>query len=383
MTKLRYCPCVEPIINRLQFAAFFCLTALTCVACRGAQALPTIDQAAVMQVVRTYAGVRPPNPSPVATTHRPDEVSSPTLESEEPYKARIRALFEAANFQELDKEVRTVRNKRERVEGGTWKLLLFYEAVATPDAAGNADWEARRTKIKQWIASRPDSAAAQIALAGFYEAWAWAARGSGYSNSVSQSGWDLFGQRTQMAKKALMDAAVLKEKCPYWYEVMQNIAEDEGWDKTDARELLDQAAAFEPTYYHYYRDYANFLLPKWYGEEGETQGFAEEIAKRLPEPDASITYFEIASILACQCDKERDSLAGMSWPRVKQGYSELQRRYGVSDIKLNRFAYMAYVANDKEAARQAFLLIPIFSRSVHVWRSNETFESAKAWSDAP
>src|SRR5262249_39020528 len=123
--------------------------------------------------------------------------------------------------------------------------------------------------------------------------------------------------------------------------------------------------------------------PKWYGEEGETQAFAEEIAKRLPEPDASITYFEIASLLACQCDKERDSLEGMSWARVKDGYLALQRKYGVSEVKVNRFAYMAYVAGDKEAAQQAFAQIPNFVGSAHVWQSAESFESVKAWSNAP
>ena len=112
----------------------------------------------------------------------------------------------------------------------------------------------------------------------------------------------------------------LKEKCPYWYEAMQVVALNEGWDKPQARKLFDQAAAFEPTYYHFYREYANYLLPKWYGEEGETRlFFAEEVSSRLTPPDASVV-FEIASLLACQCDKERDSLAGMSWPRVKQGF---------------------------------------------------------------
>jgi hypothetical protein len=38
----------------------------------------------------------------------------------------------------------------------------------------------------------------------------------------------------------------LKEKDPFWYEVMQLVAHDEAWDQTDVRELFDQAVAFEP-----------------------------------------------------------------------------------------------------------------------------------------
>jgi hypothetical protein len=66
--------------------------------------------------------------------------------------------------------------------------------------------------------------------------------------------------------------------------MMQEIALAQGWDKQQARELFDQATAFAPYFYHFYREYANFLLPKWYGEEGEIQAFAEEVSSRLPDP---------------------------------------------------------------------------------------------------
>lgn len=207
------------------------------------------------------------------------------------------------------------------------------------------------------------------------------ARGGGYANTVSESRWKCFGERTALAKATLMEAAPLKEKCPYWYEAVQNVALNEGWDKAQARELFDQAAAFEPTYYHYYREYANFLLPKWYGEEGETQAFAEEVASRVSEPDASIICYEIASLLACQCDKERDSLAGMSWPRVKQGYEKLTELYGSSNLKLNRFAYMSFVANDQSSARSVFPAIHDDWNHL-VWHSAQNFQTARDWASA-
>jgi hypothetical protein len=62
-----------------------------------------------------------------------------------------------------------------------------------------------------------------------------------------------------------------------------DVALSEGWDKAQAKELLDAAVAFEPTYYNVYREYLNFLLPKWYGEPGEAEAFAEQ-AKAAPRP---------------------------------------------------------------------------------------------------
>src|SRR5262249_41211760 len=108
------------------------------------------------------------------------------------------------------------------------------------------------------------------------------------------------------------------------------------------RELFDNATAFAPNYYHFYREYANYLLPKWYGEEGEMQRFAEQASAHLPDPEGSIVYFELGSMLACQCDNARDSLDQMSWLRIRQGYQSLVSVYGSSKLKANRFAYMSY-----------------------------------------
>jgi hypothetical protein len=70
------------------------------------------------------------------------------------------------------------------------------------------------------------------------------------------------GQRHQHANPVLLAAARLKERDPHWYEAMQQVAFEEGWENAHARELLDQAVTFEPGYYHYYREYADYLKPQ-------------------------------------------------------------------------------------------------------------------------
>jgi hypothetical protein len=332
-----------------------------------------------MQAVREYGRGHQPSPA----TAKPPSPSE--LEGEPTYLTRITQLLQQQNFGQLEKEAAQARASKERAVGGVWKLYLFYEALSKPpagDQSSESDWKPHIASLKKWVAAQPQSAAARITLAETYMNYGWFARGSGYADTVSDSGWELLARRTQLAKSVLLEASRLKEKCPYWYEVVQDIVLAEGWDKLDAREVFDQAAAFEPTYYHFYRAYANYILPKWHGDEGETQLFAEEVAAKLPEPDSSIVYFEIASLLACQCDKERDSLDGMSWSKVKQGYTELERFYGTSNLKNNRFAYMAFVAEDRLAAQQAFALVGSTPNHT-VWRTQENFDSAKAWATAP
>jgi hypothetical protein len=296
------------------------------------------------------------------------------------YKSHVAVLLAEEHFDQVEKEAQQDRASKAAMAGGDLKLSVFYTAVGHPpgDKPGDADWVEHFKSLRKWIAAYPQSATARIALARAYVNYAWFARGGGYADKVSASGWDLFGERMSMAKATLVDAAKLKERCPVWYEVMLDVAQGEGWDKDEMRELFDAAAAFEPDDLSYYEQYAMMLLPKWYGAEGETQAFAEESAKKLGDVQGSIVYYQIATVKACQCDKEMDSLEGMDWARVKAGYENLRKTYGVTTLDANQFAYMSFVAGDKEAAREAFEFAgdEMFST---VWRNKDNFRNAKAW----
>jgi hypothetical protein len=52
------------------------------------------------------------------------------------------------------------------------------------------------------------------------------------------------------------------------------------------------------------------------------------------------------------------------------------------NLKNNRYAYMAYMARDKAAAKQAFALIG--DNPGHgVWHDQDAFDAAKGWAAAP
>jgi len=384
LTRIR---AAHRLVNRRFYVFTLCaLTVSFAVSCGTTQAVPhPVPIDSVMRVVREYGKSAVPHASVTPNPGVPSLTGDGPYDSDGPYQAHIAAMLAKGDFAQLEKEAQQVRANKSRLKGGVWKLYAFYDVVNSPSASSDAsdsDWEAHISGVKKWVAAYPNSATARIALASSYLDYGWAARGSGYSNTVSGSGWNLLRQRTELAKSTLLDAARLKEKCPYWYESMQAVARIEGWPKEDARAVFDEAIAFEPAYYHFYREYATFLLPKWYGKEGEIQAFAEEVSKRLGDPDGSFIYFEIASMLACQCDGEMDSLARMSWPRVKKGYNDLQRLYGTSNLKMNRLAYMSVLSGDKISARDTFNLLGD-SWNEDVWPSAEHFETAKQWASTP
>lgn len=268
--------------------------------CGKTHANPQLDRSALLQIVRGY------NPNSHAGTvmaaARPVEppvVSPQNLQTELEYQSPIKEYFSEGNFDQLEKTIKEAREGKGRVLGGSWKVLVFYLAIhetflgANPD---ESDWKMFFDSLNKWIAAKPESAAARISLAQAYMGYAWRARGNGYASSVTDKGWNLFRERVGLATATLAEAAHLKEKCPYWYEEMQTVALAQGWDKSQTRELLEQAVTFEPNYYHFYREHANSLQTKWYGDEGELESFAEEVSDRVGGPKGDVLYFEITSL---------------------------------------------------------------------------------------
>jgi tetratricopeptide (TPR) repeat protein len=370
----------SPFLSKGILFVLLMVAALSGVSCKPAQpAAPAIPLSTVMQAVREYGhGAQPMVPKVLAAP-----ASHPSRELDDAdgaYQAHIALIFVQGDFAQLEKEAQKVRSSKARLTGAVWKLFGLYEGVARPSAAGHAteaDWNAHVASFKKWIAAYPESATARIALANAYVAYAYAGRGEGYADTVTRTGWKLYGQRIELAKATLLEAARLKEKCPNWYGVMQDVALAEGWDKSKARELFDQAVEFDPSFLQFYRAYAYFHLPKWYGEPGEAERFAEEISQKIPGPEGDIIYFEIASEIACQYDLNRSPLPNMSWEKIKAGYFAIDRIYGQSNLKANRFAFMAYLFGDKPDAQEALAFIGDH-REPMVWDKGQ-FAYVKAW----
>jgi hypothetical protein len=357
--------------------AIFAITAIvfgavTVSSCGHTQAAPpAVPIETVMHAVRDYGRGHQSAISPAP--------ASLPGETDEQYAVTINNLFVNENFAELEKIERENRIDKGRVAGGIWKSCSFFGAIAVPPGKEmkDSDYDFRFSTAKKWAAAYPNSSTARIALADIYTAYAGLARGSGLADSVSDANWKLFNSRVAQAKQVLLEAAAMKDKDAHWFDVMMQVSQCEGWDRTRERELFDQAIAFEPSYYHFYRRYAIYLLPQWYGQDGDVQAFADEVAARRPEPESSMFYFEIVGALTCYCTTGMDALSKTSWPSTKRGYANMKRLYGTSNLKANRFAFLAYVTKDRSAASEAFASIT--APALDIWTSNEVFDSARAW----
>lgn len=293
------------------------------------------------------------------------------------YQDAIAQLLKEQRFTDLDCIADAARSSKARFSGGAWKLRNGYLGLNEPRPGHPTqdDWRKHLQLVERWTKRNSQSITARIALAESYINYGWDARGSGTSDSVSDSGWKLFGERLEKAKTILNRDPKLSRICPEWYVAMELVAQGQNWELAEQNALVERAIAFEPAYQYVYRVHATILLPRWKGEEGDSAHFAQAAADRIGGDAGDIIYFHIASFIVC-CASDDPEFKHFSWPRVQRGFAGLEKQYGPSLNTTNAFALMAVKAGDPVAADAAFKRIGD-QWDKDTWRTEAWFNSNK------
>ncbi len=64
-----------------------------------------------------------------------------------------------------------------------------------------------------------------------------------------------------------------------------------------------------------------------------------------------------------------------------QGYTNLTRLYGTTNLIANRFAFMATTFEDKPSAQEAFAAIVTMDSDI--WYSKDVFDNSRDWANSP
>ena len=289
----------------------------------------------------------------------------------------VEAALVAEQFDDLDRAAETYRRDKTRLPGGNWVLRTFYEVLDAPQAT-DKDAVDHLDHLQHWMKARPESITARIALAESLHRWAWVARGNGLAKTVTAEGWQLFGQRNKEVLAVLEGSRDMKTMDPEWYLEMMGVGVAEGWDETKMRDIFRRGVQFEPEYFYLYKNFANYLLPKWYGNLGDSAKFAKDSADKLGGERGDILYFQISTVLIKRGDGDFP-VAQLDWNRIQSGYRAQTATYGGSRRAQNELAFMAYKYKDAAIAKQQFALVgDDWSREV--WRDRQFFDRARDWS---
>ncbi|MEO0795671.1 MAG: DUF4034 domain-containing protein [Verrucomicrobiota bacterium] len=285
---------------------------------------------------------------PVLTEDPVDEIVSR-------FRFKTRSLFNKRDFGELEKLAKQIREDKAVFPHGGRKIFGIYSSFEPRRSEPESLWQLHDEIYQQWLEEYPESVTAHVAYANFWVEYAWKARGGGYADTVSDEDWALFYERLAKAQEVLDLASDLSEQDPHWWRVSLQVAMGDGWDADAFDQLVDDGHAYDPTYWGIDTIRAFSLLPRWYGESGDWEAYAESVA-RLPDGLGDEAYARIVLYTKRYYDnvfRETDA----SWPQTKRGLDQIIRKYPESLSLLSNAARLACVAGDAQAARKYFNLL--------------------------
>jgi hypothetical protein len=268
------------------------------------------------------------------------------------YRRGVNADFKARNFEALEKSAADARAGKAEFGNGTWKIGNFYTALAYREDDPESTWAILEQIHQEWREKFPDSITARVAHADFLVKYGWQARGTGYSNEVTEEAWRLLANRLASARKILEEAKSLPVKCPVLWQVLMEVAIGQSWSKQDFAKMFEEAKATELLYFPHDFVQARFLMVRWQGEPGDWEAAAE---KEIDRPNG-LGLEGYARVISDQRGYYDDifSETKASWPKTRAGFDLLRKRYPDSAEILNTYCRLACIAGDKTHAKKLF-----------------------------
>lgn len=136
---------------------------------------------------------------------------------------------------------------------------------------------------------------------------------------------------------------------------------------------FEDATHVWPDYNPHYNHRAFYLLPRWYGTEGEWESDLGKSADRTGGIQGDLLYARVVwhmhrthsyTNIFKQCN--------ISWPRVNRGFDIMEKQFPNSLAGKSEHAYLAFLAGDKKVARKQFDKINL-KIDLSVWPSQDRF----------
>jgi len=144
---------------------------------------------------------------------------------------------------------------RHRLLCNSFQYLLKYEGGRLCDILANSPG------VDPWVS---EYCAGEKSIAD-----AWKSRGGGWSNTVTDSGWNGFGENLRLAREHLTKSWTLNPKDPGAADEMITVAMGENEETDTMRTWFDRSVAAELDYIPAYKDLLWGLRPRWLGSHKE------------------------------------------------------------------------------------------------------------------
>ncbi|HKQ58325.1 MAG TPA: DUF4034 domain-containing protein [Candidatus Eisenbacteria bacterium] len=270
---------------------------------------------------------------------------------------RVRTLLLERRYIELEALADSTRSTNASFPSGSSMVSSFYywafQSADDSDLPAET-WEQLLHNLRQWREGQPRSATATIALANALIQRGWAARGGGYAHTVKASQWPKFADDIAEARQLLRRAERIGHDCPGWYEAMLEVALCSSASDQEYDRIFDEGVAAFPTHAELYTAKSRRLMPRWFGEPGDWERFAAEVADRNPGGRGPELYARIIYFQSGYTNNVFEDSPAVTWERVRVGLEAWRKRCPESALPLSLLARFAAQANRPGECRNAF-----------------------------
>jgi hypothetical protein len=287
------------------------------------------------------------------------------------------------DWRQVEADLETLRQSRKNDPGAAHQLSDFYDELVDPAFTRSKDIPEHCTKLAAWRKELPDSATPLVVLGRVHLAYAWQARGSGFANTVTEEGWELFHGRMGEARRLFEQAVKMGVKDAEAHRQLIEVAKSQDLDKEQARAWLDEGRKVDPKYPFLYIAMAEYLLPRWHGEPGEVEKFANEVPRLVPGDDGLEAMALIAFVVSRYDGPLDSTLLFGEYDRslLVKGAEVLAQRYPRSRRHVQFAALCTWIAQDHAAACRIRPAVGQPNEKDGVWPWRNSYEDYIAWCD--
>jgi hypothetical protein len=204
---------------------------------------------------------------------------------------------------------------------GNAELQLLYRRLKT-----SRDIRTLEKDLEAWIAEQPDDPAPLNVLADIAMERAWRHRGTGLAYTVSEAQFEAFHKELAVAKGYLDRALKLKVRDPDVYSSLISTALGLPTDREQVEAWAKEGSEAFPNYFPLYQAMANYLLPRWHGDEDDLPDYARSVLKTVPGDDG-LEAFTRVLIVASEFDEPLLYYSGIDHRDILRGSKLLFQRY--------------------------------------------------------
>jgi hypothetical protein len=272
----------------------------------------------------------------------------------------VRQVLVDGGYDRLEATAKQARDLTHRFPGGQTELEVFYNGLGDRDCAWGSScgtdetFDARKQHLQEWLDRKSDPTTATVGLIRFWFEAAWAGRGCGFANQVTRDQWKLFTERLNIA--AGYARQIDPDADPEVGYLLLLMARDFNLPRAQLDAVFNGARRRFPTFFSYYREYASMMLPKWSGRPEALPGYVRSLLRDPGGEAGEVAYAIVADRLVREMETAQihAGQSGLDWDTVRRAYATRDRLYGTGPRQWTALCYLATLAGDRDAAREAF-----------------------------